>query len=501
MNLKDFFFTEVMELYRHVTIPMEQRGIRVDISKLKTVEAELKTELTNLEKDIQSQISRHLGLFTTWFLNKDYPLQTATGKQPAWAKKGLTQLQAWQADYPGTYMFNLSSKHHLKKLFFDTLKLTPLNRTPTGLPQVDEDFLDSISSQFDWVRKLITYNKLSKILSTYVLRFLEEAEDGIYYANYMQHRTVSGRYSSDFQQLPRALESKDENDLVAKFTSVVRSFFISRDGFSFVDADYEQLEPTIFAHNSGDSNLISIFNSGVDFYSEIAIRTEGLEGVSSDKSAPNYLGKVDKATRQRAKAYALGIAYGMTGYKLKFEINCSEETANWLVQRYLNAFPKLKETMHELQHNARTQGFVVSKAGRVRRMPQAVHLFNTYGHELSNGLELWKKYHHMPNVYAKAKEASKTYKNLMNNALNFPIQSLASSVVNRACINLTKQFKQNNLEAIIVGQIHDEVLVECPDSEISKVKSLMKECLETVMKLDVPLRAEPVSGKNYSEVK
>lgn len=502
-GLEDFYYNaEVMPLYKNVTIPMEQAGVGLAVDKLQKTQSELKTELAKLESNIQTAIEPHLSaIFRPWFLNKDYPLKTTTGKMPAWAKKGLTQQQAFEADYPGEYMFNLQSKHHLKKLFFDTLHEEPLSRTPTGQPQVDEDFLDSVAPKYAWVRDLIIYNKLNKILSTYVERFLQETENGIYYPSYLQHRTVSGRFSSDFQQLPRPLESKGENDLVAKYTSIVRGFFISRPGFSFVDADYEQLEPSIFAHNSGDRGLISIFNNGLDFYSEIAIKTEKLTGYSSDKTAPNYLGKLNKPLRQKAKSYSLGIAYGMSGYKLKFEINCTEQEADQLVNDYLNAFPKLKETMHALQESARTKGFVVSQAGRMRRMPAAVRLFNTYGPKLSNGLELWKAYHEVPSLYAKAKEDSKTYKNLMNNALNFPIQSLAASIVNRACIKLAKTFKNTGLQAIIVGQVHDEVLVECPDSEISQVKAIMKDCLENVVKLSVPLRAEPISGKNYGTVK
>lgn len=545
-GLEDFYYAqEVMPLYKQVTIPMENHGIQLDMPVLLKAQRDIASDIEIVHNNIQQSIKPLLETFTSWFLNKDFP----PARSGQFAQAAIT-FYCMQAHFPKTasgafslttksiqslpncilknallqqdyfpasdvpkiqqlmwnelkepFMFNVLSKHHLKKLFFDTLNETPLSRTPTGQPQVDEDFLDSIAHKYDWVKQIIVYNKLIKIKGTYIDRFIEEQENGIFYPSFMQHRTVSGRLSSDLQQLPRPLEPQGENDLVAKYTNLLRSFFISRNDCSMVGADYEQLEPTIFAHNSGDSGLCAIFNTGLDFYSEIAIRTEGITSMSSDKAADNYLGKRDKPRRQKAKAYALGIAYGMTAYKLKFELNVSEQEADKLVKDYLNAFPKLKETMDELQRSARTKGYVISQGGRVRHMPQAVSLYAKYGDKLSNGLELWKAYNEVPRLYAEAKEAAKTYKNLMNNALNFPIQSLAASIVSRASIAINKEFQAQGIDAILIMNIHDELVAECANQDVSKVCEIMQRNMENIVKLNVPLKAVPQIGKKYSETK
>ncbi len=502
-GLEVFYYTdEVMPLYKHVTIPMEQRGVALNIDSLKTEQAAITKDIQAIEASIQAQIAPYLpDVFVPWLLNKDYPMQTYTGKVPVWRKKHATQKDAWSVDNPGAYMFNLQSKHHLKKLFFDTLGEEPLSRTPTGQPQVDETFLDSVALKYEWAQQLIVYNKLNKLKSTYIDRFLQEQENGIFYPSFMQHRTVSGRFGSDLQQLPRPLEPNGENDLVSHYTSIIRTFVVCRDNCNLISADYEQLEPSVFSHNSSDPNLIAIFNNGLDFYSEVAIRTEGLTDVSSDKRAPNYLGAINKAKRQKAKSYSLGIAYGMSGYKLKFEVQSTQEEADKLVADYYAAFPKLKETMDALQNSAKKNGYVVSAGGRIRRMPLVQKLYQRHGDCIDNDLELWKKYHNIPALYAKAKEDRKTYKNLMNNALNFPIQSLAASIVNRACINIAKKLKTEKLDAHIIMQIHDEIVVEASQKDTERACQILKQEMETVVKLKVPLRAEPIVGKNFKECK
>lgn len=501
-KLEDFYYTaEVLPLYKEVTIPLERQGVRLDLPLMKQAQADITAEILKTEQQIQAAIAPHLDLFTEWFLNKDYPLQTPKGKQPVWAKKHSTQYDAWQADYPDSYMFNLQSKYHLKKLFFDTLKLEPLSTTPTGMPQVDEEFLEHIAPQFDWVPKLIVYNKLNKIKSTYIDRFLQEAEGDRFYPSFMQHRTVSGRYGGDLQQLPRPLESSGETDVVARYTNLIRRFIIADEGCKLVGADYESLEPKVFCHASSDPALQSIFTSGLDFYSEVALRTENLQGVSSDKKAPNYLGKVNKPARQKAKAYALGIAYGMTGYKLQFEIGIDQAGADELVFKYLAAFPSLARFMASSQDEARIFGYVKSEAGRVRHMPRCKELFIQYGARLADSLHLWKSLRDDTARYAAAKADRKTYINLLNNAINFKIQSLAASIVNRAAIQINRAINAKGLKARLCMQVHDELVANVPDSELAEVCAIMKHEMESVFKLSVPLVAEPQIGTNYSETK
>lgn len=504
-RLEAFFYEEeVMPLYKEVTIPMEEQGVRLNIPLMEQTLKEINQELLNVEAKIQTAIAPNLDIFRSWFLNKDYPVKER-GRLAKKLKQGLgteqAQMALWNEDSEGANMFNLNSKHHLKKLFFDTLKEEPLSRTPTGQPQVNEDFLELMGNKWAWAADLIIYNKLNKLKSTYIERFLNEQHNGVFYPAFMQHRTVSGRYSGDLQQLPRPIESSGEVDVVSKYTSRIREFIVPNPNNILMSADYEQLEPTIFAHTSNDSALQNIFITGTDFYSEVAIKTERLTNVSSDKLSDNYLGKRDKQARQRAKSYALGIAYGMTGYKLKFEIGTDDETADRLVQDYLNAFPGLARWMNESKDKVKFQGQIKTQSGRIRHMPRARELFAKYGSRITDSLQLWKEYHSMPAVYERVKADYREFKNLMNNSINFQVQGLAASIVNRAAISINRKLKSEELKSRLIMQVHDELVYEVIDEERQKVSDLVKSTMENIVKLSVPLRTTPQFGTNYRECK
>lgn len=286
------------------------------------------------------------------------------------------------------------------------------------------------------------------------------------------------------------------------FSNLVREFFIARPNQLLISADYEQLEPTIFAHTSGDPALQRIFHEGLDFYSTVAINTEGLVEASSHKLANNYLGKINKGARQKAKSYSLGIAYGMTGYKLKFEIGCSQEEADELVGAYLTAFPKLKEWMDESRTTVKNTGRIRTQAGRVRHMPQAKALAGKYGPCIEDDLELWKRYHSMPGLYAQAKKDRKTYKNLLNNSINFQVQGLAASIMNRAGIAIVRRCLREGLAFPFRAQVHDEWVAEAlTGAKANYLGALMQEEMQNVMALSVPLRTTPQYGSNYRQCK
>lgn len=501
-GLVDFYYRdEVHPLLTAVTIPMVERGVRLDIPLLLASQSEVNADLKQLEADIQETIKPELGLFTTWFLNKDYPPKTATGLLPKWAKDGLTQMQAWQRDYPNSYMFNLQSKFHLKKLFFDTLGLEPLSRTPTGMPQVDDEFLSSLHDKLPWTKLLSDYNRLSKLKGTYIDKLLEEQEEGRFYPQWKQHATVSGRFGGDMQQLPRPLDEGAASAVVVKHTNRVRQFIIADEGSLLCSADYEQLEPSIFSHCSGDDKLQAIFNQGSDFYSTVAIDTEEIQGVSADKAASNYLGRVNKTARQKAKAYSLGIAYGMTGYKLQFEIGVSQNDAEKLVQKYLSAYPALHSWMLESKRTAIEHGVIQTQSGRKRHLPQVRRLSAKYGPWLSDALEVWKRYHASHALYAQAKADRKIYTNELNNACNFQIQGLGASVVNRACVAIAEKLKTAQLKSYITLQIHDEVVLNVPMAEQDQVSELVKQTMENIMQLAVPLRTVPQFGACFKDCK
>jgi DNA polymerase I-like protein with 3'-5' exonuclease and polymerase domains len=545
-GLEKFFYEdEVMPLYKHVTLPMEAYGIALDLPLMQTTLAEISTDITAIENSIQRQIAPLLDKFHDWFLQKDYApkisgnfaqgvveyfgldlpktdagkysvAKAAVSKLPDGRAKSILlneekldivetraiQLLLAAKDHGNKPLFNLQSKHHLKKLFFDTLGLTPLSTTDLGNPQVDDDFIHSIADKYPWANDLHVYNKLQKIRSTYIERFLEKQINGIFYPSFFQHRTVSGRYGSDLQQLPRFVtEAEEPSEIVRKYVNKIRNFFIARPGCKLIGADYESLEPHIFAHVSGDEALRNIFRQGLDFYSEIAIRTESLSQYSSDKSADNYLGKLNKSKRQQAKAYALGVPYGLTGYKLSFQLDKPAEECDALIAAYLNAFPDLKAWMQRSKEFVLREGYIKSAGGRIRHLPRAKEYAEKFGEIILDPLYLHKEYGNDSQQLDYMKGIRREFKNYINNANNFQIQSLAGSIVNRAAIAIMKEFKAKGLQASICMNVHDELVVEAPDDEIEIVCKIMQDRMENIMPLSLQLKAEPNVASTYGATK
>jgi DNA polymerase I-like protein with 3'-5' exonuclease and polymerase domains len=294
-NLEKFFFEEeVMPLYREVTVPMEEHGVRVDVPLMEEVKdrilvdlkkyAELVTEALLAEPKIKNWVTeraleayppKNKGTFAQRLLEQKgtnliksdktgrYTLNkssiTAMEESPVkyYLLTGdishLTQeevenvsMSLWKEDNDGQ-SFNIQSKDQLGKIAFEVLGLTPLSSTTKGKAQFDEDMIQSISDQFEWAKYLRIYNKLTKIKSAYIDRFLDSSEDGKFYPYFKQNGTVSGRYGSDLQQLPKPLEPGQDEDIIINYTNIVRAFFICDDGHKLLDTDYASLEPRIFA--------------------------------------------------------------------------------------------------------------------------------------------------------------------------------------------------------------------------------------------------------------
>ena len=536
-GLEDFFYKdEVMPLYKEVTIPMETRGVPFDAERCQLLQDGITTDLAQVERGILETIDPLLGPFKKWFLNKEYGSSRSGGFAQAAAKyfkadlpktksgnysvsaKNIEKLpegrfKSWMQSelrlepfevqaiqqflHGDAPMFNIYSKDHLKRLFFTAMKLTPTTKTDKGNPQVNDGFLKTISNDIPWVKDLILFNRLMKLKTAYYDRFMKSQENGMYYPSFQQHRTISGRYGSDIQQLPRP--SEGEHELIMKYQNPIRELFISGDTHVFIDADYESLEPHVFAHVSGDEGLLDIFRKRHDFYSTIAIRTEKLDQFSADKKASNYLKKCDPARRQKAKAYSLGIPYGMSAYKLKFEIKVSEYEAKRLVKDYLNSFPSLAQWMKDSEKQCLEKGFVKSQAGRVRHMPQAVEIYKKYGAPILHDLELWKEYNETPRVYAEAKLARRKLKNYLNNSKNFQIQSLATSIVNRSAIAISRFMYDNEIDGYVCAQVHDQLIIRVVAKHAELMRAKVEELMENTYKLDIDLHAPAEIGKNWAE--
>lgn len=496
----ELFYGEIMEVYKEVVIPMQARGVQFDVSKAFNYLIAISSDIQQIKSDILREIAPYLDKFYTIYYDHNYPLKSR-GLVADKMKLGMTLLEAQKAvaKDKGDEGFNIQSKHHLSQLFFDIMQLKPLSYTDKKAPQVDEDFLESIKGEYNFAANLILYNKLNKIKSTYYERFLDEHEDGIFYPQYYLHRTVSGRMSGDFQQLPRPLENG--HPLLLKYNNVIREFFIARPGCILVDDDYDSLEPRIFASVAGDQALIDIFKNGHDFYSTIAIMVEKLENVSADKKAENYLGKVNKTARQMAKIYSLGLAYGLDDYKLHKDLNIPQHEAKKLVEGYFSAFPKLHKWMTETKKSILLNGEISTRFGRIRHQKEIVTLHKKHGDAILNALDLWKKYNESPAIYTQAKKDYKVVRHAINNAYNHQIQGLAGHILNRAAIAISKQFKALQLSAYIIGAVHDELIIECIESQKETVANIVRDCMENTTKIEVPLTATPSFGYNLKEAK
>jgi DNA polymerase-1 len=390
-------------------------------------------------------------------------------------------LSLWKEDNDGQF-FNIQSKDQLGKIAFDILGIKPLSTTTKGKAQFDEDLIQSISSEYSWAKHLRIYNKLTKIKSSYIDRFLDAADDEKFYPYFKQNGTVSGRYGSDMQQLPKPLEPGQDEQIIMDYTNVIRAFFICDEGCKLLDTDYASLEPRVFATVAGDQGLKDIFNNDLDFYSHIAIKTEKLEGVSAHTKAPNFLKKVDPVKRQTAKSYSLGVPYGMSGYALAMNLGVDRKEGERLVEGYLDGFPELRRWREDSRAFVKEHGYIKNKVGRIRHLPIAKEVYSAMGDQLLDFR--YKKNLEKEYGVDQVDRLYKDYKNALNNVLNYQIQSYSASIVNRAALQINRKFKEENIEGQVIAQIHDQLVCQVKEEYVKRACEIVQDCMENTTKLD-----------------
>jgi len=556
-GLEKFFFEdEVMPIYREVTVPMEACGVDLDVELIEKVHSEIIVDQKK-NKEIVMKSLLDIPEVKEWIMDtafKEYPpshkgnwaqrlaqryslnlpKSEKTGKysitqknvdalENSPAKTYLTEgnievldeievarisMTMWKESNDGDYI-NIQSKKQLGEIVFKYMGITPKvagANTKSGRAKFDMDMIKDLSKDYPWAENLRVYNRLLKIKSTYVDRFRDRQEDGRYYFYFKQNGTVSGRYGSDAQQLPKPLEEGEEAPIIMKYVNVVRKFLIAGNGRKVIDADYESLEPHCFASVTGDKALQEIFNKNWDFYSTVAIKTEKLDedksrfpnGVSADKSAPNYLKKLDAPARNKAKAYSLGIAYGMEAYALKMTLGVDQKTAERLVQGYLDGFPQLKEWRENSRLQVKAHGYIKNYVGRVRHLPKVQKTYIKFQDKMMD----WRFRKELERTYGKdiVLKAYRDYRNGLNNCLNFQLQSLAAAVVNRAALKINQKAKELNIDAICQAQVHDQLIVNVDEKDAEMFAPYVQEIMENTTKLPgVTLKAPPEIANNWAE--
>jgi len=548
-GLEKFFFEdEVMPIYREVTVPMEAYGVDLDVDLIEKIHSEIvEDQKKNKEIVMKSLLAipevkewvvatsmenfpvSHKGNWAQSLVQRyslPLPKSEKTGKYSLTAKyineledsnvkqflltgddtliddieKARISMALWKESNDGDYI-NIQSKKHLGEIVFGYMGIKPKvsgANTKSGRDKFDMDMVEELAKEYPWAENLRVYNKLLKIKSTYVDRFRDRQEDGRYYFYFKQNGTVSGRYGSDAQQLPKPLEPGEDAPVIEKYVNIVRAFLIAGKGRKVIDCDYESLEPHCFASVTGDKKLQEIFNNGWDFYSTVAIQTEKLQGVSADKKADNFLKKVDPVKRNKAKAYSLGIAYGMEAYALKMTLNVDQKVAEGLIKGYLEGFPELAEWRERSRQTVKETGRIENFVGRIRHLPKVQKTYAKFGDRMMD----WRFRKELEPQFGKDQviKVYRDYRNGLNNCLNFQLQSLAAAVVNRAALKINLKAKELGIDAIVQAQVHDQLIINVADKDAEMFAPYVQEIMENTTKLPgVTLKAPPEIADNWKE--
>jgi len=508
---------EVMALLP-VTYQLNNNGVRINIEYFNKLKLECQSKIEAIEDKIYNKIETKVKKYELQRIKDELTLspRSAIGKKlvevglaevvgngrnkDLFLKEGVlldSYLVAFYKQVKGVRrVFNFDSGDDKAFLLYDILGL-PCNKfTASGKRSVDAAALEELAIEYkdtnEVIQLVLERASERKMLSTYVESILEHQQDGFIYTGFNQAGTLSGRYSSskplNLQTLPR----EDKR---------IKSGFIPNEGDVIIGADYESAEPKIFAFISGDQKLKDIFKDGLDFYSKVAIDTENLSGVSADPNAENFLKKVNPNKRQFAKAYALGLAYGMKAGKLAMQLGIEYLEAQDLVNAYLCAYPSLKLWMTQSEEDAKSLGYVTSIVGRKRRTPLVHELYNKYHIDNFSKKYLTMFYDRnkgklpLLNEFKDPLAFYLNCNNELNNAKNFQIQSLAGSVTNAAMIKFVNSIKDKQVFAKLLLTVHDEIIVECKKEDATLVASILKDSMENNWvsgMIDVAMVAEPV---------
>lgn len=349
--------------------------------------------------------------------------------------------------------FNINSPKQLGEVLFEKLQLPAKKKTKSGY-STNADVLESLKYEYPIVEFVLKYRQLSKLKSTYCDGLISAvSEDGRIHSTFNQTEARTGRISSlepNLQNIPVRTEEGRK----------LRKFFIAKEGFVLCDADYSQIELRVLADISNDKNMIEAFNTGVDIHTLTA---------SEVFNIPQQM--VLPIMRSRAKAVNFGIVYGIGAFSLAKDIGVTRAEADRYIKGYLATYPGVDSYMTEAIAKAKEDGFVTTLFGRRRYLPE---LSSSNGMLRSFGERV---------------------------ARNAPIQGTAADIIKLAMINVNKRLKKELPYAHLILQVHDELIVECPESQKDEATKILCEEMENAAKLKVKLSADANCGKNWLEAK
>ncbi len=350
--------------------------------------------------------------------------------------------------------FNINSPKQLSVILFDKLKLPVVKKTKTGI-STDEEVLTKLAAKHELPKTLLEYREFSKLKSTYVdaLPNLINPKTGRLHTSFNQTVTATGRLSSSEPNLQNIPIKTEEGKKTRK------AFIPYEKGDSMLSADYSQIELRILAHLSGDKALIKAFGEGLDIHAYTASLVFGVP----EKD-------VSLQMRNMAKTVNFGIVYGMSPYGLSQSLGIEVDKAKEFIDAYFERYPEVKSYLEQLIENARTAGFVTTILGRRRYIPE------------------------ITSQDARIKAFAE------RTAINTPVQGSAADVIKVAMIAIHDALAANRFGSRMIMQVHDELVFNVAKGELKEVSGLVKDKMEHVIKLTVPIEAHLEAGDNWLEL-
>lgn len=349
--------------------------------------------------------------------------------------------------------FNINSPKQLGEILFVKLAIPTKKKTKSGF-STNAEVLEKLADEYEIVKFILEYRTYTKLKSTYCDGLLKEiAADGRIHSTFNQTETRTGRISStepNLQNIPVRTELGRE----------MRKFFIADDGKVLVDADYSQIELRVLSDIADDKAMIDAFNNGDDIHA-----------ITASQVFKMPLQMVTPLMRSRAKAVNFGIVYGIGAFSLAKDIGVSRAEADRYIKDYLHHYSGVDRYMNEVVEEAKKNGYVKTLFGRRRYLPEL---------SSSNGM-----------LRAFGERVAR----------NMPIQGTAADIIKNAMIRVYTRLKEENLNARLILQIHDELIVEAPENEKTKAELIVKEEMENACKMKVLLKSDAHSGESWYDAK
>ena len=347
--------------------------------------------------------------------------------------------------------FNINSPKQLGNILFEKLKLPSGKKTKTGY-STNAEILEKLASKHPIVSDILDYRQLTKLIGTYVVGLLKLAtEEGRIHTNFKQTGTATGRLSSaepNLQNIPVRTDAGRE----------LRKFFLPRKGYKLISADYSQIELRLLACIANDEAMLSAFTSGVDIHTSTA---SAVFGIPVDMVTP--------ILRKRAKAVNFGIVYGIGEYSLSQDLDITVKQAKEYIESYLASYPGVSAYLRDIVKYATEHGSVDTLYGRTRYIPEI---------QSKNG------------VMRKFGERV---------AMNSPIQGSAADIIKIAMLNVSKQLENSDIDAKLILQVHDELIIEARADQAEKAAQILKEEMENAVQLPIPLTVDLSIGDRWYE--